>query len=393
MPPMTDTSITNEPLRGPKQWLLKFGYSRRVLGLRYHLRRHPEDAEAGWHLGNYYRLLGRPKAAAAAFERVLKVKPAYYAAMLSLGDCALDLEEPDQGLELYRRVLDRYPGDPVASTRQAMCLKNAGLTDEAMTILDDLLRRNPADSEAMAMYVECHFARGEWELALDLARRAYAAGSPNLHFHRSVSEALIRLDRFEEAIAHLRILVRESPWDTRSVILLGDCLFRSGKNDEAFGEYLVAFLQSPRSPFVHEGLARVMFMNGQYRWALFHYRRSRRDPVSRKVSELGMGVCYLRLGKPGQALDLCLTVEKFLDIETFRTDEEAQLHHTIGACSVALGLREGALARYDRLLPLHPHWARLLRDEIVGRWPQCAEDLPPPAPVEDDGSPGSPFRP
>ena len=153
---------------------------------------------------------------------------------------------------------------------------------------------------------------------------------------------------------------------------------------------MVAFLQRPRSPYIQEGLARVMFVNGHYHWALFHYRRSRRDPVCRKLSELGMGLCWLRLGKHAQALEQCLALEQSLGTETLAAVATAQLHYTIGACSVALGRREEALARYDRLLPLYPNWAGLLRDKIVERWPESAVDLPPPAPVDDDGSPGAP---
>lgn len=133
----------------------------------------------------------------------------------------------------YRRVLDTDPRHPVAHNLLGLILAGRGDDASALSHFDEALRHVRADDPNLA---NIHNNRVLALLALDRAgdavegaSRALAIAPDHLPARHNLALALLKAERFDEAVAHARLLVAADRTRADSHGLQGEVLRQAGR--------------------------------------------------------------------------------------------------------------------------------------------------------------------
>ena len=137
-----------------------------------------------------------------------------------------------------RRILNSRPNQPLALKALSFSLLGLARYEEAVILLDYAIQRNPQDAEL-------HNNRGialsqlmRWEESLASFQRARSLTPNDPELLKNMGLALRRLRRWGEAVPLLLEAIDKHPDDyIEAILLLADCLFYSGRNDEAWTCY------------------------------------------------------------------------------------------------------------------------------------------------------------
>ncbi|MBI5791200.1 MAG: tetratricopeptide repeat protein [Rhodocyclales bacterium] len=137
-----------------------------------------------------------------------------------------------------RRILNKRPNQPLAMKALSFSLLGLARHGEAVALLDHAIRRNPQDAEL-------HNNRGialsqlmRWDDSLESFRRARSLTPDDSELLKNMAFALTRMHRWGEAVPLLLEAIEKHPGDyLEAITLLADCLFNSGRYDEAWTCY------------------------------------------------------------------------------------------------------------------------------------------------------------
>jgi len=114
------------------------------------------------------------------------------------------------------------------------------------------------------------YNRGNFERAIQICRDEIAENSNDLEAHVVICWALIRLNRFEEALVFARAGRAIHRFDIRITQSLGEIHFYLGRNDEAlqfFQEYAAAAPEGARIAQVYYFMGEIFIRQGRFRHA------------------------------------------------------------------------------------------------------------------------------
>ena len=138
------------------------------------------------------------------------------------GQQLLRVGEPAAAAEALRRAVDLAPGDRAAQYALGRALRSSGRTEEARSLLGSIAASGSDRALEEARINEAgqlnnrglqDEAEGRVELALQRYEAAAAIAPDEVGFHRNAALALCRLDRWVEAKARLRKVLRMAPGD------------------------------------------------------------------------------------------------------------------------------------------------------------------------------------
>jgi serine/threonine-protein kinase len=179
------------------------------------------------------------------------------------------------------RVARRVDADPLRNQlRDAVLRYDAGAFKKLARQAD--AAKLPVDTvEIMAWIL---WGTGERDLALDLLRKASSARPEDYWTHM-----LLALFRYwqhvddEDALRHFAAAVALRPGNGQTVSVLGECLLKRGKHDEAIDTLRRAVQLSPQWPHSHFFLGIALAEKGDLQGAIRHYREAvRLDPSWRE---------------------------------------------------------------------------------------------------------------
>ncbi len=151
----------------------------------------PTDYVAYWIQGRTYYQTDRDREAIDMFKKAIELNPDFYSAYADLGTCYQRVGENDKfveirriSLELYPRYLAKHDDDSRARMFFAIILAQEGHIEEAKKQVSKALEANP-DDPLMLYNTACFYARiGENEHAVNLLKRAIAAGFANYEWFK-----------------------------------------------------------------------------------------------------------------------------------------------------------------------------------------------------------------
>ncbi len=131
----------------------------------------PNNAMLHLNLGLLLNEMERPREAEEAFRRTVAVDPNAAGAAYNLG-VMLAADRPFESLRWCRRAYEAAPEEGKYAYTYAFYLYHRREPDNAVKVLEDMVRRNVPYADAYAFLAAIHLERGRWDKALAVYRAA-----------------------------------------------------------------------------------------------------------------------------------------------------------------------------------------------------------------------------
>ena len=248
--------------------------------------------------------LGKPREAAAYFERAQKLAPAWVEPTYNLGCLVLESGDVQRGVALLRKAADANPRDVRALMQIGEWTTRNGRWPLAKRMYQELLRREAAAATAYAGLGRVAFLEGDLAEAESFFRRALEANpahAPALYnmgvlLSRSegrMGEAVEYFGRYlaaepdgarseaarrrvaegQAALAQMGTAAQERAQAAERHLKAGQNWLTQGRPQEAHAALLRAQAAEPDNPAVLAGLARSSVAVGEYDTAVLSLRR------------------------------------------------------------------------------------------------------------------------
>jgi tetratricopeptide (TPR) repeat protein len=142
-------------------------------------------------------------------------------------------EDDDEGIQAAKEAIRLFPDSGRAYYEAAEALVYAGRFDEAHPYAEQAVQKDPQLIEAWNALGDLDAKSGKYDLALKEFEQARSIDASNLDATRGIAENLIRLQRYNEALAHLQHALVAHPHDAPLYFSLMQVYTRTGQRDEA----------------------------------------------------------------------------------------------------------------------------------------------------------------
>lgn len=164
-------------------------------------------------------------------------------------------------------------------------LAQRGNLEEALEALRKAQRLSPSNVEIGIELGLLHMQREAPQAAVHALVEAKALGKPTYRLRKALAEAFIVMERYEEALDELEVLLRLEPGVSESYYQLGIALDRLGRFDEAIKAFEAAIELSPSEVVYHQSLGFTLESVGRRREAIKRFKRAlelERTPAQRR---------------------------------------------------------------------------------------------------------------
>lgn len=146
---------------------------------------------------------GKAKEALSLALEIRQLSPQSISALRVCVQAAIQTDEYQKALTLYREWIGMRPNDIEPCMGYAQTLSEAGLVDEAHEQFNHALQLAPDNPDVCGYLSSMHFNRGEFSKSLNFAERSIAGNAENWSAHNARGAALLKLERYEEALLAL----------------------------------------------------------------------------------------------------------------------------------------------------------------------------------------------
>ena len=258
--------------------------------------------------------LDRPGEAREAFEEALTMREDA-GLLYSYATVLMRLNDYSEAAAYYQKTLKLAPNDTSVLFKLGWCYKEKGDYDEALSVMKNVLLRNPDHPSVRMAMTEIYerMARGRednsyYEKALPLMQEQLSRYPDAYHF---VEMGLLYLDmdRYQDAFVHFMKSVEQVPDNLYAYNNAGNCCLALEKPEEAIPYFKKAVMLMDReiSPYPHNNLARAFRMLGRYEEAMDCYRRNLELFPDNDDIWLSMIDCLREQGKYREAMETCRT--------------------------------------------------------------------------------------
>lgn len=112
-------------------------------------------------------------------------------------------------------------------------LLDSGADEDAVTALEKFIKENPSHALAHNDMAALYYRKGDKKSALKYFKKVASIEPDNIIYRRNLSNLLIDMNRFSDALTVLSNLVREHPDDVETLIAMGSLCYKLGAKDDA----------------------------------------------------------------------------------------------------------------------------------------------------------------
>jgi protein O-mannosyl-transferase len=192
----------------------------------------------------------------------------------SLAEALLDAGRHDEAMTHLRLAI---PGAPRAYFNLGIELYKEGRLSEAIGPLQTFVAKQPKLAYVLAArgaLGEIFAAREDWPAAIEQFEAILAINSDHPMAHLWIGDALLALERFDEAILHYRRYLADHPTDAPALNQLAIALGSAGNFDEAARTLETVVTLTPHNPIAEHNLALSLGRAGRIADAIVHAREA-----------------------------------------------------------------------------------------------------------------------
>jgi tetratricopeptide (TPR) repeat protein len=167
-----------------------------------YLKRRPDDLQALIGRGDVWERFLYFSDALADYRRAVAAHPDHEPARLKLADTLLIVGTPEEALEQYRWLAERWPKRVEVRLGLARCYRRLAQPEEAAKLLDGILQEDRENAGAIWERGELELQQGRAAEAEPLLRRAAGKLPHDQRVHYAMYRCLLQLNRPKEAEAY-----------------------------------------------------------------------------------------------------------------------------------------------------------------------------------------------
>ena len=297
----------------------------------------PRDAEARVRLGIAYRDTGQLIEAAEALEKSLGLNPELPRVPILLAFVYISGGRYAEAVPLLRRAFETEQEVSmrlVVGQRLVECLFTTGGEEEALDVIGKLRRLRPDDPDILYLASKAH--ANLWNTTV---QRLLDKSADSYRAHQILAEVLETQEKFSEAAAEYRTIIRLqprmpafhyklgkmllrtdptaqgeqaamtefrseleiNPFDVPSHVEIGELELKAGRVEGALKSFSRAVELQPRHAMAELGLARALIAGRQYEKALDHLEQANRLAPQNEAVLYQKMLALRSLGRQGAA--------------------------------------------------------------------------------------------
>jgi len=201
-----------------------------------------------------------------------------------------------RAISLYRELNQAVPNNPGLKLNLGMALHMAGKKREAIPELEDAVKLDPGLAPAWLFLGATRLQLGETTAAIKALKMALSLQPDHREARRMLADALLSLDRVEQAAAEYRKLTGSDPENAPAWYGLGRSY--ESLSGSAFDELQRS---GPESPYLMALLAETRLREQQFSSAFFLYRRALEQMPTLHGLHSAVAEVYRQTGHPDWA--------------------------------------------------------------------------------------------
>jgi tetratricopeptide (TPR) repeat protein len=304
-------SRAREPENAPLIWeALAVGYTRMsrardaVRILDDWLKFQPDNPQAHYLRGDFYRKLGSMQKAVPDFRRAVELDPGRVDAHRGLAVALHEIGRFEEALEHLDVVRRSQPADAKVEVLRARCLGQVGQMEQAVSLLDGVLASEPENASALRARGELAMLAGQPALAEDWLRRAVKAAPHDYPANWGLYQALLQqngkkaeaekqlaqvqaIKELEDRMSEIRQRrMSERPHDPALHVEMAQLQIKLGHKDMGERWFHTALSHDPDYWPAHAALADFYAAEGNEEKAAYHRQQAERTrPVGAVSTE------------------------------------------------------------------------------------------------------------
>jgi predicted O-linked N-acetylglucosamine transferase (SPINDLY family) len=286
-------------------------------------------------------------AAIAAYERLLKRRPANAALLVNLATALKQAGRREEALACFRRGAELKDAPPALWFNYGNLLAEMGEIEATEHAWRRSLELDPKLVPAATRLANMLARLKRPDEAIDWHRRSLAVAADNLNSLRGLARLLYDRGELEEAARLWRAAARIAPEHAETLNALGVALQELGQRDEAVACWRRALAADPGFALAHNNLGVMYRLMHQRKEAIEQLRTALSLSPEDPVTAANLAHSLLEVGHTTEAEQLARAI-----IE--RRPEHAEGHHMLGFTLAYQGRIEQAVAEFQEAHRLSP---------------------------------------
>ncbi len=244
--------------------------------------------------GRVLLMQNRPKDAEKEFQKALQQDPQDAIAMALLSECYMESSRYPEALEMAKNAIHEEPEIPFLYYVLAKAQYYNKRTRDARQTIQTGLEMDPENADFYLMLSNIEFYDEKWEAALEAAKRGLALEPDSVNLINLRAQALVKLNRKEEAAVTMDEALRRAPEDSYSHANKGWIAMERGEFDQSVLHFREALKLNPTNTYARSGLKEaIKGKNLLYRGVLkYFFWVSKLSEGNRWAFIIGLYVIY-----------------------------------------------------------------------------------------------------